>query len=153
MTETSTAGRPWADRFLEQLRKYGTIAGAAKATKVGRSTVYEELQRNQQFAAEVKAVQDECVELVEATLYECALDPEGPTRWRDRLTYLKARKPDLYGDKLRADQVAAIKAEGRRDAIAELQRDVAALPPEARKIVMAAMGNAVQEPAAKELAP
>lgn len=149
--ESTAVVRGWAERFLEQLREKGTVAGAAKAANVGRSTVYDEMARNPEFKAEVEGVQNECVELVEATLYQVALSSD-PNAWKDRALFLKARRPDMYGDKLSAEQIAAIKAEGRRDAIAELHRDVAALPPEARKIVMDAMAQAVKEPAAKELA-
>jgi hypothetical protein len=142
--ETAAETRPWAERFLEQLRAKGTVAAAAKAANVGRSTVYDEMQRNPAFKGQVDAVMSECVELVEATLFQCALDAEGPTRWRDRLTYLRARRPDLYADKLRADQEAAIKAETRAEVLGQLQQEIMGLAPEARDLILSALGKTVK---------
>jgi hypothetical protein len=134
---TGVSTRPaWPDRFLTELPKHGTISGTAKAVNVGRRTVYDELERNPDFAADVREIQGACVEQVESTLFQMALDPDHTT---DRIFYLKTAKPEKYGDKLRQDQIDAIRANARQAAIGELQEEIALLPDGPRRVVLAAL--------------
>lgn len=135
------AAPQWPDRFLKALPKYGTITGAAKAVRVSRSTVYLEMEHNELFAADVRAIQAECVELVEATLYQCANDPD---KTADRIFYLKTARPEKYGDRLRADQIEAIKADAKREVLLGLQEEILGLTPEARELVLAALSKSVK---------
>jgi hypothetical protein len=132
----------WPDRFLKELPKYGTIAGTAKVVKVGRRTVYDEMQRNPDFKADVERIQSECVELVETTLFQQAMDPDKTT---DRIFYLKTARPEKYGDGLRADQIRQIREEARRAAIGELEAEILRLPKAARDVVMRALDKQRRE--------
>lgn len=144
---TGVSTRPaWPDRFLVELANRGAIAPTAKAVGVGRSTVYDELARNPDFKRDVEAVLEQCVEQVESTLFQMAQTPGGTT---DRIFYLKSRKPDVYGDKLRQDQIDQIRRDARAEALAEVQEELDRLPVAARKIVMAAMAAVTK----KELTP
>lgn len=148
---TSVSTRPaWPDRFLVELRKYGTITATAQAVNVGRRTVYDELARNPDFAKDVQDVQSECVELIEATLYQAALNPDNTT---DRIFFLKTRKPEVYGDKLRQDQIDQIKREARQETLGELEDEIAALTPEARRVVLAAFQALRKSTNPEELTP
>jgi hypothetical protein len=49
-----------------------------------------------------------------------------------------------HADKLRADQEAAIKAATRAEVLGQLQQEIVALAPEARDLVLSALGKAVK---------
>ena len=134
-TEVSTR-LGWPDRFLRQLKVHGAISAAAKASNVGRTTVYKQMGEDPEFQQQVRDVLAECVEEVEATLYRAALNPDKTT---DRIFYLKSRKPAVYGDKLSPEQLAEIRAQITREVQAQLEDEIAELPPRARQVVMAAI--------------
>lgn len=135
-TGNPTERPAWPDRFLTALKDKGTVSGAALVVKVGRRTVYDEMARNPEFAQDVRSIQEECVELVEATLYEQALDPDKTT---DRIFYLKTARPEKYGDKLRADQIELLKRETREQLVRELDEEISRLPAEVQASIFAAM--------------
>lgn len=148
---TSTSVRPaWPDRFLKELRERGTIGAAAKAIHVGRSTVYDELARNPEFATDVENVRRECVEEVESTLYQRALQPDGTT---DRIFYLKNLDKARFGDGMNPEQIAAMRVELRSQVITELELQIAQLPPAPRKIVLAALNRVAQQQDQPQLTP
>ena len=58
----------------------------------------------------------------------------------EMIFFLKCRKPEVYGEQLKAEQDAeGIKASARREVIAEMQRELADLALQARKILMRAI--------------
>lgn len=125
----------WGLKFLAELQLRGTVTAACKAANVGRRTVYDERARNPLFATMMGETVEHCVEAVETTLYERAL--AGGTT--EMIFFLKCRKPEVYGDKLRVEQIEQIRLEARREIIAEMQRGVSALAPAARELLMAAI--------------
>lgn len=128
----------WGLKFLAELQLRGTVTAACKAADVGRRTVYDQRARNPLFAEMMRETVEHCVEEVETTLYERAI--AGGTT--EMIFFLKCRKPEVYGDKLRAEQIEQIRLEARREIIAEMQREVSALAPTARKLLMAALPSA-----------
>lgn len=94
------------------------------------------------FRVQVEEVLNECIELVEATLYQCALNPASTV---DRIFYLKTRRPDVYGDKLRADQVTALREEGKRQAYEEIAEQLKLLPVAERERVLQSIFGARRE--------
>lgn len=143
---TPTERPAWPDRFLVALKDAGTISGAARISQVGRRTVYDELARNPDFKADVDQILTECVELVEETLFQMALDPDKTT---DRIFYLKTRKPEVYGDKLRQDQIDSIKRQATQEAIEKLDEELQRLPLEVQRIV----ADALRKTNPKEITP
>ena len=140
----------WPDRFLTALRNKGTISGAAKVADVGRRTVYDEMDRNPDFKRDVYEILDECVDLVESTLFEQALLPDNTT---DRIFYLKSRRPEVFGDKLRQDQVDKIREEARQEAVAEIDRQLQQLPAALQQQLMEALAPLAKTNPQKELTP
>jgi hypothetical protein len=51
-------------------------------------------------------------------------------------TCKKTRKPEIYGDKLRAEQVETIRLQARNEVLEQLRAEVAQLDPQARKLIM-----------------
>lgn len=141
--QVSTRLGKW-DSFLRHLAVCGAIAPAARAAGVGRSTVYDEMRRDPEFLEEVQSILSQCVEQVESTLFQCALNPASTT---DRIFFLKTRKPEVYADRLNPQQVQQIRDQARGEVLKEIEEELAALTPQARKIVMDAMAKR----AAKEL--
>ena len=47
----------------------------------------------------------------------------------EMIFFLKCRKPEVYGERLKAEQIQEIKASARREVIAEMQRELADLTP------------------------
>jgi hypothetical protein len=128
----------WKPAFLAQLQEGGSITAAATAVGVDRTTVWYARKADPDFARAVEEIAQWCVQRVEDTLYTRAVAGETT----ELIFFLKTRKPDIYGDKLRADQVEAIKREARQEVLAEMQREVSALAPAARKLLMAAIPSA-----------
>lgn len=139
MATGKSSKRPaWPDRFLAALRNTGTVTAAARRAGVSRSAVYAEMATDPEFKLGVERVKEECVELVEQTLFESALNPN-PANARDRALFLRAAKPAIYAHRLSEHQVREIREQTRREALKEVQDQLALLPPEPRKIVMAAL--------------
>ena len=129
-------GRAWMSRFLLKLEALGSISAAASAAGVGRRTVYDERARNPEFDQAVVEATAACVEAVEATLYQRALSGASDTAI---IFYLKTRKPEIYGDRLTAQKIEAIREQARREVIAEMQAELRKLPPQAREVLRAAV--------------
>lgn len=102
-----TPGRPWQARFLAELRDTGAVRYACQAAGVGRSTVYRERQRDEQFALEWSdALEDSCDEL----------EAEARRRARDGsdsllMFLLKAHRPEVYRDAQRVEHSGTIRRE------------------------------------------
>ncbi len=126
----------WTATFLTHLRFRGSISAAARATRVGRRTVYDLRAREPWFDKMIKEIAEECVEEVESTLYQRAVSGASDTAI---IFFLKTRKPEVYGDKLRAEQIELIRQEAREQVRAELRSELERLTPEARKILVAAI--------------
>lgn len=101
--------------------------------------MYDERARNAAFDEAIRDVVGGCIEEVECTLYESARSGKNIAA---TIFFLKTRKPEVYGDRLRAEAVETIKANARREVIAELRREVEALTPEARNLLMEAIPSA-----------
>lgn len=126
----------WRQPFLEALEDTGAITIAAQRAGVHRSTVYEARDKDEDFRKALVEVQERCLERVEATAYQRARDGASDTAV---IFWLKSRKPEVYGDRLRAEEVAQIKQQARREVIAEMQREIGELTPQARKLLMNAI--------------
>ena len=128
----------WAPRFFAELQLRGTVTAACKAVDVGRRTVYDERARNPLFERMMSEMVERCVEEVEATLYQRAVAGETA----ELIFFLKCRKPEVYGDKLRAEQIEQIRLEARQQVLAELRAEINTLTPAARKALLAAVPSA-----------
>jgi hypothetical protein len=126
----------WALNFLTHLRFRGSISAAAIATKVGRRTVYDLRERDASFDKQVREIGEECVENVQSTLYQRAVSGASDAAI---IFFLKTHKPEVYGDKLRAEQIEQIRLEARSQVLAELNAELAELEPAARKMLIAAI--------------
>lgn len=91
-------GKTWQERFLDAFREQWTITKACEAIGVTRKTVYNERQRNEDFALAFAEVDEQITERLEHELIRRAI--EGCS---DRLLEfaLKARRPDKYSDQHR----------------------------------------------------
>jgi hypothetical protein len=134
-----TKKRAWPDTYLIELEKCGSLTAAAKAAGVNPKTAYRRRQADQEFADAVDELRYTTVEQVEDTLYQMASSGKDTTA---TIFFLKTRKPEVYGDKLRADQLEQIKREARQEVLAEMQREVSTLAPAARKLLMNAIPSA-----------
>lgn len=128
-----TLKKGWDEKFLTALEELGAVAPAARQAGVGRSTVYDRRDADPVFRAAMEQALDTCVEEVESTLYTRAKSGETDTAV---IFYLKSRKPEIYGDKLRHEEREKIKREAREEALAEVQERIRALPPAMRKQLM-----------------
>ena len=126
--------RDWTPQFLVELENRGSIAAAASAAGISRHTVYDERGRNPDFNRAVGEAAAICVEQVEAALFQRAVSGEDI---RATICYLRAHKPEVYGDRFTADRIAQIKQETRDQLRAELQDEMRTLPREARQILIA----------------
>lgn len=126
----------WRPKFIAALDEGGQLAAAARSVGVDPKTVWNYRQKDPEFARQVRESLECAIERVEDTLYRMAMSGEDTTA---TIFFLKTRKPQVYGDRLRAEEVESIKASARREVIAEMQRELAELTPAARKVLMAAV--------------
>lgn len=87
--------RNWQPAFLEALEKGHTVAGACKAANVGRTTAYEARQRDEEFAAAWRDLEQHATEVLEGEAHRRAMNGS------DKLMMflLRARRPEVYRDR------------------------------------------------------
>jgi hypothetical protein len=129
----------WKEPFLEHLERHGSITAAAKHAGVRRGTPYEARKNDPVFGRQVDLIVQGAIQQVEDTLYDRAVSGASDTAL---IFFLKTRKPEVYGDQIRAEQIEQIKADARKQVLAELQAEMRDLTPAARKAVMRAIPSA-----------
>jgi hypothetical protein len=116
-TRRRTPKKDWRPAFLQAFAETGLVIEAAKKAKVARSTVYEERDRNQDFAKAWAAVEEWTTEEMEQEARRRAvLGVEEPVyhqgklidhvrRYSDTLLIflLKARRPEVYRENHRVE--------------------------------------------------
>lgn len=140
----------WKPRFLAAFRETGLVKDACEVAGVGRRTVYDHRQRDEDFALAWAEVEQETTEQMEREAYrrgvEGVVEPivsagkhvTDVRRYSDTLLIfmLKARKPETYRDNVRIEHSGRIdkrvKVELPDDdawhrEVAEILRDTGAL--------------------------
>jgi hypothetical protein len=114
-------------RFLERYRASGNLSQAASAAGVGRKTVYQWQEVDEQFSLRMREAENEAIDALELEARERATAGSTLTRevWRgDRMVeriverrpsdamlikLLQALRPEKYGDKLAVTQTQIVK--------------------------------------------
>lgn len=118
---TRHRARKWQERWLEAFRVEGTVKAACEAAGVGRTTVYEERQANEEFALAWHDIEEETTEMMEREAIrraaEGVVEPvvsagkhvTDVRRYSDQLLQfmLRARKPEVYSEKTRHEHTGA----------------------------------------------
>jgi hypothetical protein len=125
----------WKQTFLNHYATLGSVTAAAKETGIDRTTIWYARKSDETFNDAIQGIDQWTTQRVEDTLAEKAL--EGGTT--EMIFYLKCKKPEVYGDKLRADQIDAIRKEARLQVLSELRASVSELPEGARQALLAAV--------------
>jgi glycogen debranching enzyme len=125
----------WKQDFLNHYAQLGSITAAAKETGIDRTTIWYARKSDETFNDAIQGIDQWTTQRVEDTLAEKAL--EGGTT--EMIFYLKCKKPEIYGDKLRADQIETIRKEARLQVLSELRSSVNELPEAARQALLAAV--------------
>lgn len=100
----------WKPAWLEAFRVCGTVSGACKVVNIGRRTVYDARNRDEEFAQAWQELEDTTTDRMEREAFRRAVegverdiyfkgDPVGTERqFSDTLLIfmLKARKPQIY---------------------------------------------------------
>ena len=87
--------RNWEKAFLSALEKTGTVAGAAKAAKVGRRTVYEHMKEDPDFADRCRETLATTEASLETELMRRALEGEEvPVYFKGKVVAHNTRKSD-----------------------------------------------------------
>jgi hypothetical protein len=108
-------GPDWKPKFLEALRETGLVKDACAAAAVGRSTVYEARQQDEDFALAWHDIEEETTERMEREAIRRAADGverpvhykgervDSVTEYSDTLLIfmLKARRPEVYRETTR----------------------------------------------------
>lgn len=103
---TQRARGDWRPAFLAAYADTGMVMEACKVAGVARSTVYDERQRNEDFALAWDDVERVTTEKLEQEAVRRALDES------DRLLefLLKGRRPDIYADRQRVEHSGRIRS-------------------------------------------
>jgi hypothetical protein len=97
--------RDWRPKFLAALATEGTVWAASKSAGVHRSTVYEERQRNEDFALAWADVEERVTEGLERKAVDMAMG--GEVRMLEFL--LKARRPLTYRERVDVNHSGKVK--------------------------------------------
>lgn len=127
--------KKWKQDFLKHYVELGSITAAAKETGIDRTTIWYARKKDTDFNEALESIDQWTIQRVEDTLAEKAL--EGGTT--EMIFYLKCKKPEIYGDKLRADQIEQIRREARLQVLSELRSSVQELPEAARQALLEAV--------------
>lgn len=117
--------RDWRPKFLAAFRDTGLVTEACEVAKVGRSTVYQERQRNEDFALAWADIELETTEAMEREAFRRGVEGvEKPMvsagklvttvrEYSDTLLIfmLKARKPEMYRDNVHVQHSGTVKTE------------------------------------------
>jgi hypothetical protein len=93
------------DAFIEALAEGETVTAACRVADLGRRTVYDERGRNEDFARAWEDAIEAGTDSLEAEARRRALD--GSDRLLEFL--LKARRPDVYRERVSIDQHLQVK--------------------------------------------
>lgn len=110
---TRTPQKDWANKWLDAFRKYGTVTQACRVTGIGRTTVYDRRNADDQFAQAWTEVEDETTEAMEREAYRRAVDGfdrNGERHYSDTLLIfmLKARRPEKYRDQVKVEHAGKV---------------------------------------------
>ena len=87
--------RTWEQLFLSTLEKTGTIAGAARAAKVGRRTAYDHMKADPDFAERCREALDTAEDTLETELMRRAVEGEQvPVYFKGKIVGHNTRKSD-----------------------------------------------------------
>lgn len=117
-----TQKKDWKPQFLTALESTGMVMEACKAVGVGRSTVYEARQRDEDFACAWADVDEALVERMEREAHRRAVhgvhrdvfykgDVVGEERhYSDTLLIflLKAKRPEVYRDNVKVEHSGTV---------------------------------------------
>lgn len=87
--------RDWKPGFLAAFEKSGTVTAACEAAEVGRRTVYDEYQRNPEFAEAWDAVENSATDNLEKVAMRRAIDGSDTLA----IFLLKSRRPEMYRER------------------------------------------------------
>lgn len=95
-----SAGK-WKAPFLAAFANSGNIRASAMAAGVGRTQVYNILEKDEKFRADFDEAKDEAIELLEATLRQQALSGHVTAL----IFLLKSLDPQTYNDRVQVTGV------------------------------------------------
>lgn len=120
--------------FLKAYTESRSVTRAAEIAGVHRSTVYV-WRREPNFRDQMEAAFDVRVDEVEDKLYERAMGGDTTAL----IFFLKSYRPERFGDKLRHEERAKIKAEAEQIVRDQFYSEMRGLPANLRKALMSAI--------------
>jgi hypothetical protein len=140
-TRTRTPKKDWRPAFLKAFAETGLVVEAAKKAKVGRTTVYEERQRNETFALKWAEIEEWTTEEMEQEARRRAvLGVEEPVYYKGELNghirkfsdvllifLLKSRKPETYRENVKVEHGGTITHEVTEKVDGEIDQIMAEL--------------------------
>jgi hypothetical protein len=96
----------WTGPFLDALERTASVRDACAAIGVSRSTAYRHRRRCPEFARAWDEALELPIRILEDEALERALDRADPASARLLMFLLKARKPEVYGERSRTAEPA-----------------------------------------------
>lgn len=91
--------RVWKPAFLKALLELGTVTAACDAAGIGRRTVYQERQRDEEFAIAWADVEAASTDQLEAEAHRRAVNGSDTLL----IFLLKSRKPEIYRENVKVE--------------------------------------------------
>lgn len=128
--------KDWREQFILNLADGGHVMESAKLAGVGRRTVYDERQRNEEFALQwadaievstellEKEAQRRAVDGVEEPIYYKGDEVGRVRKYSDTLLIflLKGRRPDVYRDGVKVEHSGTVKHDVVVDVVPDEER-------------------------------
>jgi hypothetical protein len=119
---TSAQAVQLKEKFLEAFRRHGNVSWACRETKVGRRTVYDWREKDEQFAAAYGVAEIEATETMEQEAYRRAVNGTAEPvfhqgkkiatvqKYSDTLLIfmLKSRAPEKYRENVHVDHAGRV---------------------------------------------
>lgn len=97
-------------KFLQVYAETANFTAAAQAAGATRARFYQLLDSDEKFAAAFKTVEDALLDRIEEVRLTVAIQPSRDGH-QDAKMLLKAKRPEIYGDKLQVNATHLVKVE------------------------------------------
>ena len=96
--------RVWAPKFLDRLRKSGSVTAAARTARVTRQAAYDMRAKDPAFAAAWDDAIEQALDDVEEAVHRRAKSKSDGLA----MFLLRSRRPEVYGDKSKLEHIGDI---------------------------------------------
>lgn len=147
-TQTPSKRKPrrkgdWKPDFLEAFQRTQMVAEACRLAQIDRRAAYRARDTDPEFRAAWDDVEAQTLDLLETAAYRRAANGSDTLL----IFLLKTRRPDRYAERLRPEQMEALRRETFEQVVGQLENEILQLPAREQRIVLKALARATSNAA------